>query len=215
MGMFEVIAGVASIISIPLAIYYSHKSNTSTSEKARLDIIKTLSYRLGDAHNLSYDDIDSVYKSKLREHKISHANFNKNDILNDLKTDVISNAFLENSIKNDILYNLSTIELPDKTFLLSSNNKLYQSFIKVFISPLFNIYLVADIILCFVLSFPYIYDIISCYLINNCISNEFISNIFKRLSYDTNLHISLIILLVFSVICFLRKRYIKYYFDFF
>lgn len=214
MNIFELIASVASIISIPLAIYYSHKSNTTSSEKARLDIIKTLSYRLGDAHKLSYDDIDSVYKSKLREHKISHANFNKNDVLNDLKTDVMSNAFLDNSIKNDILYNLSTIELPDKTFLLGSS-RLKRTFIGVFVSPLFNIYLISSIIFCLISFFPYIFDMMSYYLINNCLSNEFISKTLNQIRCDTNLHASLIFLLVFSIICFFRKRYIKYYLDLF
>ena len=106
---FQTIAALASIFSIPLAIYYSHKTANATSDKARLDIIKTLSYRLSATTDLSADDIKSVYQSKLREHKIKKAKFNIYDVVNDLKTDVMSNAFLENQIKNDILYNLSNI----------------------------------------------------------------------------------------------------------
>ncbi|MCH5269671.1 MAG: hypothetical protein J1E83_02885, partial [Lachnospiraceae bacterium] len=157
MSTFEIIASISSIISIPLAIYYARKTNDTTSEKARMDILKTLSYRLSDSHNLTYDDIQSVYKSKLREHKIVNPKFTQEDILNDLKTDIMSNAFLANEVRNNILYNLSTIkfECDKKVIIIDS---FWKPFVKLFVSPFPYILFIANIISCFILLCPYLFD---------------------------------------------------------
>lgn len=58
MDIFQILASMASIISIPLAVHFAWENNSTTSEKARLDIIKTLSYRLSATHALTHEDID-------------------------------------------------------------------------------------------------------------------------------------------------------------
>lgn len=213
MDIFQIIASMASIISIPLAIYYARKNNNTTSEKARLDIIKTLSYRLSSAYTLTYEDIDSVYKSKLREHEIVRAQFNQEDILNDLKSDIMSNAFLENDVRNKILYNLSSIEFINSTSALDIFNKPLMPFIRLFISPIPYIFFVASIITSVILLCPYILDLIFYSIKNNSFNAEYLYRLCaKILYYDLYLHISLICLFVFSVISFFRKKYIKKHF---
>lgn len=212
MDMFQVLASMASIISIPLAIYFARKNNNTTSEKARLDIIKTLSYRLSSTHTLTYEDIDAVYKSKLREHEIVHAQFNQEDILNDLKSDIMSNAFLENDVRNKILYNLSSIEFTNNTSVLDRLNRPLMPFIRIFISPIPYIFFVANVIICVILLCPYILDIIFYCIRYNSFDTEFLYRIYAYMYDDIYLRNSLICLLVFSVIFFFRKKYIKKHF---
>ena len=213
MDIFQILASMASIISIPLAIYFARKNNNTTSEKARLDIIKTLSYRLSSAHTLTYEDIDSVYKSKLREHEIVHAQFNQEDILNDLKSDIMSNAFLENDVRNKILYNLSSIEFINSTSALDMFNRPLMPFIKLFISPFPHILFVASIITCAILLCPYIMDLVFYSIKHNSFDTEYLYQLYRDIYfYDFYLRISLICLFIFSVIIFFRKKYIKKHF---
>lgn len=208
MDIFQILASIASIISIPLAIHYARKNNSTTSEKARLDIIKTLSYRLSATHALTHEDIDSVYKSKLREHEIVNAQFTQEDILNDLRADIMSNAFLDNDIRNKILYNLSEINS------WHSKSGLHiciyvNPFIKLFISPLPYVIFIGNIITCIILIFPYIFDTIYYCTKYNFLDNNFLDEMYISLYHNHYLHISLICLFVFSVICFCGKKYRK------
>lgn len=211
MNISETLASMASIISIPLAIYYARKNNNITSEKARLDILKTLSYRLSDTHTLTYEDIDSVYKSKLREHEIVHANFSQEDILNDLKSDIMSNAFLENNIRNRILNNLSSITFIHTRQSFDLIPKFLYPFIRFFISPIPCILLITSGITCTVLLSSYIFAIISYSTIHN-IDTFFLDQLYYDIYCDLPLCISLISLLTFSVTCFFRKKYLKKYY---
>lgn len=208
MDIFQILASIASIISIPLAIHYARKNNSTTSEKARLDIIKTLSYRLSATHALTHEDIDSVYKSKLREHEIINAKFTQEDILNDLRADIMSNAFLDNDIRNKILYNLSEINSHNSKSNLSKYIYVHP-FIKIFISPLPYVLFIGNIITCVILVFPYIFDAIYYCTKYNSLDNYFLEEVYISLYHNHYLHISLICLLLFSVICFFRKKYRK------
>lgn len=108
--IFSIVAGLASIISIPLALYFYHKTDNITQDKARKDIVKTLSYKLGIANQITAYDICSVYNSKIREHNISNPTFTRRDVLDDLKTEIIANPLLEMHRRNDILLCLDNIE---------------------------------------------------------------------------------------------------------
>lgn len=204
---FQTIAALASIFSIPLAIYYSHKTANATSDKARLDIIKTLSYRLSATTDLSADDIKSVYQSKLREHKIKKAKFNIYDVVNDLKTDVMSNAFLENQIKNDILYNLSNIFV--ENIVITKRIRL-NPMILVFFSTISTILFWISIICVAISLFPYVFSVVINIIINSGeLDKVLFSNIFDNMFYDSNLHFSFILLIIFSVIMLARKIHEK------
>lgn len=213
MDIFQILASMASIISIPLAIYYARKNNNTTSEKARLDILKTLSYRLSATHTLTHEDIDSVYKSKLREHEIVHAKFNHEDILNDLKSDIMSNAFLENDVRNKILFNLSSIEYVHTRTFIDTVPRFLIPLMKLFISPIPYILLIASFIICIILLCPYIFEAIFYFLHPRYYDPFFLQELFNYIyENDIYLQISLICLLSLSIICFFRKKYLKKYF---
>lgn len=205
--MFEIIAALASIFSIPLAVYYAHKTANATSEKARLDIIKTLSYRLSATTDLSADDIKAVYQSKLREHKIKKAKFNIYDIVNDLKTDIMSNAFLDNQIKNVILYNLSNVYVENKEI---DNKITLNPMIRVFLLGISTIFFWISIILVIISLFPYIFSAVLNIIVNSGeLDKELLTIIFDNMYNNSNLHFSFMLLIIFSVIMLARKIYEK------
>ena len=145
MSFLQLLSTIASIISVPLAIYYAHKTVDATNDKARLEIIKTLSYKLSIDYTLCYDDILSVYNSKLREHRIKKASFSITDIVHDLKSDIMSNAFIPNDVRSGMLLNLSQI------YEHSRDPQVIQSRLNFFIyqlsiSPIPNIMFVLSIL---------------------------------------------------------------------
>ena len=153
----QLFSALASIISIPLAVYFSKKNVSTTSDKARLDILKTLSYRLRDSKNLSYDDIHSVYSSKLREHKIKNPKFDIQDILDDLKSDIMSNAFLENQTKDKILETLSSYSVKP----MFHEKKYPSKTMRLLMSPLPSIALIISSLIFLVCRFEDVLDVFS------------------------------------------------------
>lgn len=136
MSFLQLISTIASIISIPLAVYYAHKTADATSDKARLEIIKTLSYKLSLECSITYDDIASVYRSKLREHKIKKAKFDIVDIIHDLKSDIMSNAFIESNARSKMLLNLSKISGEGKKELEHNRSHARTYLLQTYIEPL-------------------------------------------------------------------------------
>jgi len=155
MSFLQLISTIASIISIPLAVYYAHKTADATSDKARLEIIKTLSYKLSIECTLTHDDIVSVYRSKLREHKIKKAKFGIVDIVNDLKSDIMSNAFIDNQVRSQMLLNLSSIFSDESRPNVRENPcaRIYRSLIVPTLFPIFVVLIIVNIVL-FLLSVP-------------------------------------------------------------
>ena len=130
-------------------MYYAHKTDDATSDKARLEIIKTLSYKLSIEYALTYDDIMSVYRSKLREHKIKKAKFGIIDIINDLKSDIMSNAFIDNQVRSQMLLNLSNIFVEEGRQYVGEglHIRIYQRLIMPALIPIFVVLIIANAVL--------------------------------------------------------------------
>ncbi len=203
-NILQVISAIASIISIPLAIYFSRKTNHATSEKARLDIIKTVSYKLSSTRSLNYEDIASVYQSKIREHQLAHPYFSIYDIINDLKSDIMSNAFLSNNDRNELLIILSAIDTPIRYI---NGNAISLIFKRFFLSPAPSILLIISVSSLILANVDKILFVISRCIENNTID---IINIIGE-SYIESSLISRLIFAFFSisVILFLIHKYYK------
>ena len=61
--IFQLIGSIASVGSIPLAVYFYLKSKETKLIKIKNDIIRTLSYQIGENRNLSTFEIDTVIKN--------------------------------------------------------------------------------------------------------------------------------------------------------
>lgn len=112
----------ASIFSIPLAIILYFKTSDARQNKIRLEIIRSLSYRIGEGKKLDKIEVSAVFNSKVREHNIKKPFFSEITILEDILADVISNPFLISDQKTSIIKNVGdTLETYN-----AQNNKVNQ-----------------------------------------------------------------------------------------
>lgn len=80
-NIFQFVGTFASIFSIPLVIILYFKTSDVRQNKMRLEIIRSLSYRIGEGDMLSKMEVSAVFHSKLREHNIRKPVFNGVSIL--------------------------------------------------------------------------------------------------------------------------------------
>jgi len=107
--IFQFIGTFASIFSISLAIILFFKASDVKQNKVRLEIIKTLSYRIGEGKSLIRIEVTAVTNSKIREHNIRKAYFTEVIILEDIIADAVSNPFLTNEQKTVIINDINEI----------------------------------------------------------------------------------------------------------
>lgn len=106
--ILQFIASFASIFSVPLAIIIYLKTCENRQNKIRLEIVRSLSYRIGDGKVLSKSEINSVLKSKLRDYNIRKSNITEVAVLEDITADVVSNPFLSREQKSEIIKGIDT-----------------------------------------------------------------------------------------------------------
>lgn len=102
-NIFQFVGTFASIFSIPLAIILYFKASDVRQNKIRLEIIRSLSYRIGDGDVLSKMEVSAVFHSKLREHNIRKPIFNEVSILEDIVADAVSNPLVTKEQKYSII----------------------------------------------------------------------------------------------------------------
>jgi len=107
------IGSIASIVSIPIAIYIYLKSNEQKKETIRREILKTISYQIGENRVLDLFEVDKIIISNLRNNKLAKEAINIKSILEDLISDTVSSPLLDSKRKEDILTNIKDI-FPNK-----------------------------------------------------------------------------------------------------
>ena len=108
-SIFNFIGTFASILSIPLAIYFYLKSSDARQNRIRLDIIRSISYRIGEGAALDKSEVSAVFNSKLREYNVRKPYFSETTILEDIIADAVSNPFLESSKKTQIILSVGNV----------------------------------------------------------------------------------------------------------
>ncbi len=68
--LFTITGSIASIGSIPLAIYLFIKLRESRFDKIKREIVRILSYQIGENRDLRIFEIETVINSKIRENRI-------------------------------------------------------------------------------------------------------------------------------------------------
>lgn len=107
------IGSLASIGSIPLAIYLYLKSREQKKDKIRREILKIISYQIGENRTLDLFEVEKIINSNLRNSKLSKDSINIRSILEDLISDTISSPLLDSKSKDEILKNIKGI-FPDQ-----------------------------------------------------------------------------------------------------
>lgn len=110
--LLQWIGTFASIISVPLAVFFYYKTIDGKYEKVKKDLISLFSSYIGTGNKLSLFYISSVINAKLRENNLKVGCITTNSIIEDLMVEIISNPLLDNAAKKSILYDLETLINP-------------------------------------------------------------------------------------------------------
>lgn len=110
--LLQWIGTFASIISVPLAIFFYYKTIDGKYEKVKKELINLFSSYIGTGNKLSLFYISSVINAKLRENNLKAGCITTNSIIEDLIVEIISNPLLNNEAKKSILYDLETLVNP-------------------------------------------------------------------------------------------------------
>ncbi|MDQ2720686.1 MAG: hypothetical protein M3Z26_13135 [Bacteroidota bacterium] len=113
---FSIIGSIASLVSIPLAIYLYLKSKEAKFDKLKKDISRVLSYQIGDERQLSTFEIKTVISSKLRENRITADAISVTEVIEDLVSETIASPLISKERKIQILENLKALYIKGEFF---------------------------------------------------------------------------------------------------
>ena len=113
-NLLSYIGSIASVGSIPLAFYFYLKNKEDKIDKIRRQILKIISYQIGESRLLNQFEIEKVINSNIRNNRLANNSIALENILEDLVSDTISSPLLNAPRKDEILDNLKSI-FPDKT----------------------------------------------------------------------------------------------------
>jgi hypothetical protein len=105
-GILGVIGSVASVGAIPLSIWLYLRSQESKLLATRREIIRILSFQLGEGRPLSLFEINAVIDSQLRARKLKPGTVTPRVIVDDLVSDTLANPMLAPGRKQGILLEL-------------------------------------------------------------------------------------------------------------
>jgi len=128
--MLQIIGSIASIVSIPLAIYLFLKSRVQKYIDIRRDIVNRLSFQIGEGRKLTLFEIQSVIESRVRENRIKPNVIRPDEIIEDLVTITINSPLLESSRKGEIVSSLSELHsLGRLHYLVASDTTIFKQFL--------------------------------------------------------------------------------------
>lgn len=126
----QLIGSIASIGSIPLAVYLFLKSQVQRYIDIRRDIVNRLSFQIGEGRKLSLFEIQSVIESRVRENRIKSNVIRPDEIIEDLVTVTINSPLLDSSRKGEIVNSLSELHsLGRLHFLVASDVVIFKKFL--------------------------------------------------------------------------------------
>jgi hypothetical protein len=105
-SILSLLGSIASIGAIPLSIYLYLRAQEEKVASARRDILRTLSYQLGDARPVTLFEIEAVTESVLRSKRLKGDAISPVEVVNDLVTETISNPMISPDRKGTILLDL-------------------------------------------------------------------------------------------------------------
>jgi hypothetical protein len=98
--LISIIGTVASIGSIPLAIYLFLKNSEERKDKVRRDVVRTIAFQIGNGRVPTSFEIQAIINSKSRESKINSSLIDFNDVIEDLVAEIISTPILSSEMKD-------------------------------------------------------------------------------------------------------------------
>ena len=112
--VLTILGTIASLGAIPLGIYFYLKTKESKFDKVRKEIVKILSYQIGEEREITAFEIQTVINSKIRENRFKANTISIDEIVEDLVTETISSPLIDRNRKKIILANLKNIYVKDE-----------------------------------------------------------------------------------------------------
>ena len=112
--VLTILGTIASLGAIPLSIYLYLKTKEAKFDKIRKEIVKTLSYQIGEERQITAFEIQTVINSKIRENRLKKNTINIDEIVEDLVSEIISNPMIDRNRKEIILADLKSIYIKDE-----------------------------------------------------------------------------------------------------
>lgn len=112
--LLQMVGTFASIMSIPLAIYFYIKTIDNKNNKVKEELIRMFSNFIGMGGKISHFYISSVLSAKLKENNLREDTIKEDDIIEKLVLDILSNPLLSVDAKQAILLELENIYNEDK-----------------------------------------------------------------------------------------------------
>ncbi|MDP1881066.1 MAG: hypothetical protein Q8K60_09035 [Parachlamydiaceae bacterium] len=119
-SFLQILGSIASIGSIPLAIFIYIRSREVKFYRIKQEIVKILSYQIGEGRSLSVFEISAVISSKVRENSIKNNAIEVYDIIEDLVSETIASPMLESERKKEIISNLESLHTKDKLSIIQT-----------------------------------------------------------------------------------------------
>lgn len=133
--ILQIIGSVASILGVPLAIYLYLKSQVQKYAQVRREIVKRLSYQIGEGRTVGLFELRAVIDSLVRENRLRRGSITTNSIIEDLIAETVSSPLLESSRKETLVAELSDVHSVGKVFQVIQNDrdtfKKFVDFLKV------------------------------------------------------------------------------------
>jgi F0F1-type ATP synthase assembly protein I len=104
--ILTVLGSIASVGSIPLAIYLYLRSREAKYSSLRREIARILSYQIGEGRELSTFEVQAVIDSKIRENKLKTNSIAVREVVEDLVAETITSPMLNSEQKAEIVENL-------------------------------------------------------------------------------------------------------------
>lgn len=126
----QLIGSVASIVGVPLAIYLFLKGQVQKYANVRRDIVKRLSYQIGEGRKISSFELNAVIDSIVRENRLKKGSIPPSSVIEDLIAETVSSPLLESTRKNELVMELHEVHSLGKVYsALETDEELFQKFL--------------------------------------------------------------------------------------
>ncbi|MCG9232467.1 hypothetical protein L3X65_25475 [Vibrio diabolicus] len=105
----QIVGSLASIVGIPLAVYLYFKGQAEKYFDVRRDIVKRLSYQVGEGREISQFELNAVIDSMVREKRLKQSSISANSVVEDLISETISSPLLDKARKHTLVMELQRL----------------------------------------------------------------------------------------------------------
>ena len=106
---FSLLGSVASLAAIPLSVYLYLRSKEARIARVRREVVKILSYQIGEGRDLTLFTIVTVLRSKIRDEGVREGPISVEQVVEDLVAETITEPMLDPKRKDQVLNSLSRL----------------------------------------------------------------------------------------------------------